>query len=86
MNDSATPSPPSGENLSKPLWKYVSKFNKISEGGGGGGGNFNWKCNFCGQMKKGSYIRVRAHLLKLPRFGIGLCTKVTSKDISQMQK
>jgi len=86
MDDSYTRPTPSDEDLSKPLWKYVSKYDKTSEGGGGGGGNITWKCNFCGQTKKSSYTGVRAHLLQLPGNGIGLCTNVTSKDIAQMQK
>jgi len=37
-------------------------------------------------MKRSSYIRVRAHLLRLTANGIASCTKVTSKDIAQMKK
>jgi hypothetical protein len=70
------------EDASKPLWKYVTKHGKIN----GGGGNMLWQCNFCNRTHKSSYTRVRAHLLKLPGQGIGVCKKVTIKDISEMQK
>ena len=36
--------------------------------------------------EKSCYIRVRAHLLKLPGYALGSCTKVTSKEIAQMPK
>ena len=70
------------EDINKPLWKYVTKFEKINEGGG----NIIWQCNFCNQIKKSSYTRVKAHLLKLPGCGIAACSRVTTKDISEMQK
>uniref|UniRef100_A0A5B7AFB0 BED-type domain-containing protein n=1 Tax=Davidia involucrata TaxID=16924 RepID=A0A5B7AFB0_DAVIN len=70
------------EDINKPLWKYVAKFDKLSDGGG----NISWQCNFCHQVKKSSYTRVRAHLLRLPGQGIVACSKVTTKDILEMQK
>lgn len=70
------------DEISKPLWKYVTKYDRINEGGG----NISWQCNFCHQQKNSSYTKVRAHLLKLSGFGIGACKNVTTKDISEMQK
>lgn len=42
-----------------PLWAYVTKLEKLA----GAGGCWNFKCNLCGETRKGSYSRVRAHLL-----------------------
>jgi hypothetical protein len=41
-----------------PLWTYVTKIKKSS----GGGGNISFKCNYCQEIYKGSYSRVKAHL------------------------
>ena len=70
------------EDDSKSLWQYVIKIKKLSDGGG----NFSWQCNFCHVIKKSSYTRVRAHLLKIVGQGIGSCLKVTPKDIADMQR
>jgi hypothetical protein len=40
------------------LWTYVTKIKKSS----GGGGNISFKCNYCQEIYKGSYSRVKAHL------------------------
>ena len=37
-------------------------------------------------VKKSSYTRVRAHLLKLSGAGIGACAKVTNADLVEMRK
>ena len=42
-----------------PLWGYVTKLEKLS----GTGGGWSFKCNFCSETRKGSYYRVRAHLI-----------------------
>ncbi|KAL4562321.1 hypothetical protein LXL04_034521 [Taraxacum kok-saghyz] len=42
-----------------PLWGYVTKLEKLS----GTGGGWSFKCNFCSETQKGSYYRVRAHLI-----------------------
>lgn len=70
------------EDLSKPLWKYVTKSNKFNEKSG----NIFWQCNFCNAIKTSSYTRVRAYLLKLQDYGSGACKKLTMKDICKMQK
>ena len=55
-----------------PLWKYAIKLEKAS----GGGGNVTFRCNYCEKTFKGSFSRVKAHLLKLFNFGIQPCAKV----------
>ncbi|XP_021754563.1 uncharacterized protein LOC110719893 [Chenopodium quinoa] len=65
-----------------PLWKFVVKGDKIS----GGGGNYNWKCNFCGEVKNGSYTRVKAHLLGEQGKGIQVCNKVKIDDLAKLRK
>uniref|UniRef100_A0A803LF75 DUF659 domain-containing protein n=1 Tax=Chenopodium quinoa TaxID=63459 RepID=A0A803LF75_CHEQI len=64
-----------------PLWKFVVKGDKIS----GGGGNYNWKCNFCGEVKNGSYTRVKAHLLSEQGKGIQTCNKVKIDDLAKLR-
>ncbi|KAK8349585.1 hypothetical protein V6Z12_A06G152200 [Gossypium hirsutum] len=65
-----------------PLWRYVTKLPKTVEGGG----NVSFVCNFCNAIFKGSYYRVKAHLLKLNRKGIRVCPKLTLQHLVEMQK
>ncbi|KAK1591277.1 hypothetical protein Q3G72_005227 [Acer saccharum] len=65
-----------------PLWKYVTKLEKM----GKGGGNTSFQCNFCQQIYKGSYSRVKSHLLKIKGGGIASCSKVTNATLSEMHK
>ncbi|XP_030970895.1 uncharacterized protein LOC115991330 [Quercus lobata] len=65
-----------------PLWKYVTRLEKASVGSG----NVSFKCNYCEKTFKGSYSRVKAHLLKLPKFGIQACAKVGDEYQNEMQK
>ena len=60
------------ETVAAPLWKYVTKLEKASVGGR----NVAFRCNYCEKTFKGSYSRVKAHLLKLSKFGIQPCVKV----------
>ncbi|KAK3183092.1 hypothetical protein Dsin_030378 [Dipteronia sinensis] len=69
-------------NDNAPLWKYVTKLEKM----GKGGENMSFKCNFCQQVYKGSYYRVKNHLLKMKGGGIASCPKVTVANLSEMQK
>lgn len=78
----SNPSPSNEADNLPPLWKYVTRFDKLADGGG----NITWQCNFCNASKKSSYTRVRAHLLKLPGHGIGACSKVTAQDLATMKK
>lgn len=57
------------EDESKPLWKYVTKDHKLSDGGV----NFSWQCKFCHALKKSSCTRVRAYFLKISRQGVRMC-------------
>ena len=41
-----------------PLWRHVQKISRC-----GGGGSWEWRCNLCHLPYKGSYPRVKAHLL-----------------------
>ena len=66
----------------KPLWKYVTKLEKV----GKGGGNYKFQCSFCNGEYKGSYTRVRAHLMKTKNMGIVVCQKVTNNNIVQFQR
>jgi hypothetical protein len=65
-----------------PLWTYVTRIEKSS----GGGGNMSFKCNYCQEIYKGSYSRVKAHLLRIPNVGIKGCPKVTAEHKLEMQK
>uniref|UniRef100_A0A803KP61 HAT C-terminal dimerisation domain-containing protein n=1 Tax=Chenopodium quinoa TaxID=63459 RepID=A0A803KP61_CHEQI len=65
-----------------PLWKFVVKGDRIS----GGGGNYNWKCNFCSEVKNGSYTRVKAHLLCETGKGIQTYSKVKIDDPAKLRK
>lgn len=64
-----------------PLWKFVTKIEK-----GTGGGNVTWSCNICTKICKGSYSRVKAHLLKIKGFGIASCAVVTIDQMKHMQQ
>ncbi|XP_026378526.1 uncharacterized protein LOC113272962 [Papaver somniferum] len=64
-----------------PLWKYVTKLNKDE-----GGGNVSFTCHHRRINYKGSYSRVKAHLLKIPNKGIKKCPKVTVEDLAEMKK
>ncbi|KAK3212079.1 hypothetical protein Dsin_016785 [Dipteronia sinensis] len=65
-----------------PMWRYVTKLDKM----GKGGGNISFRCNFCMNVYKGSYCRVKRHLLKIKGGGIASCSRVTNANISEMQK
>ncbi|KAL0909593.1 hypothetical protein M5K25_020477 [Dendrobium thyrsiflorum] len=66
----------------KPLWLHVTKLGKTFEGGG----NVSFKCNYCGGTYKGSYSRVKAHLLKIAGHGIKMCPKITTSQLIEMQR
>ena len=51
-----------------------------------GGGNVVFRCNYCEKTFKGSYSRVKAHLLKLSKFGIQPCAKVGDEYQNEMHK
>ncbi|KAH7571463.1 hypothetical protein JRO89_XS04G0057000 [Xanthoceras sorbifolium] len=88
MNDSAgnASSNPSASQLNvrdqAPLWQYVTKVDKV----GTGGGNISFQCNFCHQVYRGSYSRVKCHLLKTKGGGIASCSKVTSATLFELNQ
>jgi hypothetical protein len=53
-----------------PLWRHVTKVKAM----GVGGGSWEWRCNLCKKDRnfKGSYTRVKAHILH-ERKGIEGC-------------
>ena len=53
-----------------PLWKYVTKIKQLP-----GGGSWEWRCNLCnnGKIYKGSYTRVKAHILHEGAKGVDVC-------------
>ncbi|TXG61213.1 hypothetical protein EZV62_012576 [Acer yangbiense] len=65
-----------------PLWRCVTKLDKM----GRGRGNISFQCNFCMNVYKGSYCRVKSHLLKIKGGGIASCSRVTNANISKMQR
>lgn len=75
-------STPTAEDDISPLWKYVTKIDKI----GVGGGNCKFQCSYCQLIFNGSYTRVKSHLLKIPGQGIRGCSKVTPQDIQEMRR
>ena len=65
-----------------PLWRYAMREAKL----GKGGGNVAFQCNFCRQRYKGSYYRVKAHLLKIKGTGVASCTKVMNENLVEMRR
>ena len=55
-----------------PLWRHVTKLQRC-----GGGGSWEWRCNLCNNTYKGSYPRMKVHLLHGRGQGISGCTKTT---------
>jgi len=56
-------------NPQYPLWKYVEKTKQTKDTGG----TVTIKCNFCKAEWKGTYTRVKAHFMQIPRMGVELC-------------
>ncbi|KAI9182513.1 hypothetical protein LWI28_026093 [Acer negundo] len=65
-----------------PLWKYVTKLEKM----GKAGGNMSFRCNLCEKTYKGSYFRVKNHLLRIKGGGVASCPKVTVAILLEIQK
>ena len=78
----SSPLNPIEEDAYQPLWRYVTKHQKL----GDGWGNVSWQCHFCHQTKKSSYTRVRAHLIHEPGHVVVFCPKVKSSDIAEMKR
>ncbi|XP_073004802.1 uncharacterized protein [Typha latifolia] len=69
-------------NDNSPLWKYVTKLEKMA----GKRGNTRFQCNYCLQIYNGSYYRVKAHLLKISKCGISSCCKVNDQHLTEMRR
>ena len=50
------------------------------------GGTWRFQCNFCNNIRTGSYSRVRAHLLGIQHAGIAACKKVSRSEKLEMQR
>ncbi|KAJ1415465.1 Zinc finger, BED-type [Sesbania bispinosa] len=73
----------SGEvSSTNPLWAYVTMLQNKKEGGG----NASWRCNYCNIIYKGSYFRVKSHLLKEKGHGIAICSQVSNDCLKEMKK
>ncbi|CAN6541945.1 unnamed protein product [Malus baccata var. baccata] len=71
------------ENYYAPMWKYVKRLEKMENKGGG---NTELECNYCQKTYKGSYSRVKFHLLKMSGNGIASCNKLTNETLAEMKK
>jgi len=49
------------------------------------GGNAVWKCKYCSLEYRGSYSRVKSHLLRITGGGIKICPKVTKSVLGQLK-
>ncbi|KAK2662694.1 hypothetical protein Ddye_001268 [Dipteronia dyeriana] len=67
-------------NVQALLWKYVTKIDKV----GKGGGNVSFRYNFCMNVYKGSYTRVKNHLMKVRGSEIASCSRVTNANVLEM--
>ena len=50
------------------------------------GGNVAFQYNFCRQIYRGSYYKVKAHLLKIKGAGVASCTKLTNENLVEMRR
>ncbi|KAL6577316.1 hypothetical protein OROMI_011592 [Orobanche minor] len=66
------------------LWSHVTKVKKPNSKERGG--NTKIKCNFCNNEFVGSLSRTQAHLLKIKRQGVAICTKITVEVPRQIKK
>ncbi|PWZ40492.1 hypothetical protein Zm00014a_028394 [Zea mays] len=73
---------PPDEDEKKPLWRYAEILERT---GKGLGGNVRIRCRLCNHVWNGSYSRVKAHLLKIPGFGVKFCRVVTVHVLEQLK-
>lgn len=66
-----------------PLKAYVTILQNRNEGKGH---NATWRCNYCNVTFKGSYFRIRSHLLKEKGNGIICCSKVTNEYLAEIKE
>lgn len=63
-----------------PLWKHVVLLEKAAAGG-----NAVWRCKYCKLEYKGSYSRIKSHLLRISGGGIKICTAVNKSILAQLK-
>jgi hypothetical protein len=63
-----------------PLWNHVVLLEKAAAGG-----NAIWRCKYCRLEYKGSYSRIKSHLLRISGGGIKICTAVDKFVLAQLQ-
>ena len=62
-----------------PLWRHVEKLQRC-----GGGGSWEWRRTLCNNSYKGSYPRVKTHILQGGGQGIASCM-ITSDPMARME-
>ena len=62
-----------------PLWKHVLLEKAVT------GGNVVWRCKYGNLEYKGSYSRIKSHLLRITGGGIKICTVVTKSILAQLK-
>lgn len=65
-----------------PLWAYLTLVQNKKEGKG----NASWSCNYCNGTYKGSYFRVKSHLLKEKGNGIAVCSQISNEYLAEMKQ
>ncbi|MFV0960810.1 hypothetical protein QML37_31415, partial [Klebsiella pneumoniae] len=73
-----------GENYAtpeQPLWKEIEVITKPLRGGG----NVKFVCSHCMKEFTGSYTRVKAHLLKLPGYGVKACKNMPAYQAQELK-
>lgn len=70
-------------NAKYPLWAHATK---LSADPTGRGGNKRFQCHFRLKDFPGSYLRVRAHFLKIANAGVSPCQKLPHDVFVQLQK
>jgi hypothetical protein len=70
---------PSRQQEYYPLWRHVTKLKHM----GGSGGSWEWVCNLCKNEKpfKGSYTRVKAHILHERVQGVEGCSSTKNLEV-----
>lgn len=64
-----------------PLWDYVTKLEKKGEPE-----DWSYRCHFSGEIRFGSYSRVKARLLQIKNQGVDVCKKVIREDKLEMAR
>ncbi|KAL9669687.1 hypothetical protein QQ045_007235 [Rhodiola kirilowii] len=65
----------------KPLWNFV-----VNRSETGKKGEFEWKCKLCKMKMVGTYMRLKAHLLKLSHKGIAYCKVASMEQVREMRR